>query len=145
MDLETYQQKEQEFHPQNKTLMLSEQANKSVFRCCKCLRNPSKNSHHDSFLTYCTISRAVTPSLLSFDSQQKLFRSSKLTVTINQWFPNCGTRSTSGTRRLSRWYTNRPTFCFSRQNIYMCIYIHSYAFYWSGSVKKFLSFCVLPC
>ena len=33
-----------------------------------------------------------------------------------QWFPNCGTRTSSGTRRHSRWHTNRPTFCFSSQN-----------------------------
>ena len=37
---------------------------------------------------------------------------------LRQWFPNCGTHTTSGTRRLSRWYTNRPTtFCLSSQNI----------------------------
>ena len=30
-------------------------------------------------------------------------------VGLIQWFPNCGTR------KPSRWYTNRPTFCFSSQ------------------------------
>jgi len=30
-------------------------------------------------------------------------------ITIVQWFPTCGTRTTSGTRRSSRWYTS--TFC----------------------------------
>jgi len=59
-----------------------------------------------------------------------------------QWFSNCGTRTTSGTRRPSRWYAKRPTFCFSSQK-----YIHSCSFYLSGSVNKFLNFCVayFPC
>jgi len=39
-------------------------------------------------------------------------------VGLDQWFSNCGTHTTSGTRRPSRWYTNRPTFCFSSQKIY---------------------------
>ena len=37
---------------------------------------------------------------------------------LHQWFSNCGTRTTSGTRRPSRWYAKRPTFCFSSQKIY---------------------------
>jgi len=28
---------------------------------------------------------------------------------LQQWFPTCGTRATSGTRRSSRWYAS--TFC----------------------------------
>jgi len=36
-----------------------------------------------------------------------------------QWIPNCGTCTTSGTRRLSRWCTNRLTF--SRQIIFTAI------------------------
>jgi len=31
------------------------------------------------------------------------------TVALDQWFPTCGTRTTSGTQRSSRWYTS--TFC----------------------------------
>jgi len=47
-----------------------------------------------------------------------------LPMALQQWFPNCGTRTTSGTRRPSRWYANRPTtFCSSSQK-----YIHSYVF-----------------
>jgi len=44
---------------------------------------------------------------------------------VDQWFPNCGTRTSSGTRtsngtrRPSRWYTNRPTFCFSSQKKFL--------------------------
>ena len=59
-----------------------------------------------------------------------------------QWFSNCGTRTTSGTRRPSGWYAKRPAFCFSSQK-----YIHSCSFYLSGSVNKFLNFCVayFPC
>ena len=36
-----------------------------------------------------------------------------------QWFPNCGTRTTSGARWPWRWMTlrNKPTFCFSSQKI----------------------------
>jgi len=46
--------------------------------------------------------------------------------TLCQWFPNCGTRTASGTRRPSRWYVNRPTFYFSSKT-----YIYSYSFpYW---------------
>jgi len=56
---------------------------------------------------------------------------------LRQWFPNCGTRTSSGTRRPSRWYTTRPTFCLSSQKK-----IHSCNFYLSGSVNKFLKFCV---
>jgi len=37
---------------------------------------------------------------------------------LDQWFSNCGTRTTSGTRRPSRWYAKRPTFCLSLQKIY---------------------------
>jgi len=61
---------------------------------------------------------------------------------LNQWFPNCGTRTSGGTRRPSRWYTNRLTLCFLHKK-----YIHSYNFYLSGAVNKFLNFCVayLPC
>jgi len=39
-------------------------------------------------------------------------------VRVEQWFPNCGMRTINGTRRPSRWYTSRPTFCFSPQKIY---------------------------
>ena len=53
-----------------------------------------------------------------------------LTIFFDQWFPNCGTR------RPSQWYTNRPTFCFLHKKT-----IHSYNFYLSGSVNKFLNFC----
>jgi len=42
----------------------------------------------------------------------------KHTETLVQWFSNCGRRTTSGTRRPSRWYAKRPTFCFSSQKIY---------------------------
>jgi len=28
------------------------------------------------------------------------------TVSLNQWFPTCGTRTTSGTRRPSSWYAS---------------------------------------
>jgi len=53
------------------------------------------------------------------------------TDTLRQWFPNRGTSTTSGTRRPSRWYANRPTtFCLSSQKS-----IHSYVFYLSGSVN----------
>jgi len=41
-----------------------------------------------------------------------------LWIALEQWFSNCGTRTTSGTRRPSRWYAKRPTFCFSSQKIY---------------------------
>ena len=54
---------------------------------------------------------------------------------LEQWFSNCGTRTTSGTRRPSKWYANRPTFCFSSQKIYSQLYL-------SGFVNKFLNFCV---
>ena len=40
------------------------------------------------------------------------------TIGLDQWFSNCGTRTTSGTRRPSTWYAKRPTFCFSSQKIY---------------------------
>jgi len=56
---------------------------------------------------------------------------------LEQWFSNCGTRTTNGTRRPSRWCANRPTFCFFSKN-----YIHSYSFYLSSSFNKFLNFCV---
>ena len=39
-------------------------------------------------------------------------------IGLGKWFSNCGTRTTSGTRRPSRWYANRPTFCFSSRKIY---------------------------
>jgi len=59
---------------------------------------------------------------------------------LGQRFPNCGRRTTSGTRRPSTWYTNMlTTFCLSSQK-----FIYSYVFYLSGSVDKFLNFCVLP-
>jgi len=63
-------------------------------------------------------------------------------IPLKQWFSNCGTRTTSGTRRPSGWYAKRPAFCFSSQK-----YIHSCSFYLSGSVNKFLNFCVayFPC
>ena len=32
---------------------------------------------------------------------------------LMQWFPNCGTRTTSGTRRSSRWYVNTTCFSFT--------------------------------
>jgi len=68
--------------------------------------------------------------------------SERVRIAIRQWFSNCGTCTTSGTRRPSRWYTNRHTFCFSSQK-----YIHSCTFYLLGSVNKFLNFCVgyFPC
>jgi len=56
---------------------------------------------------------------------------------LNQSFPTCGTRTTTGTRRPSRWYANKPTFCFSSQKIYSQLH-----FYLSGSVNKVLNFCV---
>jgi len=44
-----------------------------------------------------------------------------ISYTLNQWFPNSGTRTTSGTLRPSRWYVNRPTFYFSsKKYIYSC-------------------------
>jgi len=60
---------------------------------------------------------------------------------LNQSFLNCGTRTTSGTRRLSRWYTNRPTFCFSRHENY----IHSYNFTdWVLLINSWI-FVYFPC
>jgi len=61
---------------------------------------------------------------------------------IAQWFPNCGARTSSGTRRPSRWYTNRPTFCFSAQKdiftaiIFTCrvMLINSWIFVWPTSL-----------
>jgi len=66
-------------------------------------------------------------------------------LNIKQWFPNCGTRTSSGTRRPSRWYTNRPTFCFSSQNntftaiIFTCrvLLINSWIFVWPSSLRGF--------
>ena len=43
-------------------------------------------------------------------------------VNLKQWLPVCGTRATSGRRRISRWFTNGPAFGFSRQkNIFTAI------------------------
>jgi len=54
---------------------------------------------------------------------------------LEQWFPNCGTRTASGTRRPSRWYA-RP-FCSSTQKKTICFSL-------SRFVNKFLHFSVLP-
>jgi len=52
-------------------------------------------------------------------------------VDMQQRFPNCATRTTSGARRPLRCYVNRPTtFCLSSQKC-----IHSDVFYLSGSVN----------
>ena len=64
---------------------------------------------------------------------------------LEQWFPNCGTRTSNGARRPSRWYTNRPTFCFSSQkNIFTAIIftcrvmlINSWIFVWPTSLLGF--------
>ena len=37
--------------------------------------------------------------------------------TLDQWFPTCGTRTTSGTRRSSRWYASRFCFFFDRREL----------------------------
>ena len=65
----------------------------------------------------------------------QLYESSPYAFCLRQWFSNCGTRTSSGTRRPSKWYTNRPAFCFSSQKIYSQLYL-------SGFVNKFLNFCV---
>jgi len=50
---------------------------------------------------------------------------------LKQRFPNCDTRTTSGTRSPSRWYANRPTtFCLSSQNTFIALFFTS-----SGSVN----------
>ena len=55
---------------------------------------------------------------------------------LSQWFPNCGTRTTSGARRLSRWYANMPaTFCLSSQKY---SHSHSHVFYFSGFVNSWI-------
>jgi len=62
---------------------------------------------------------------------------------LQQWFPNCGTRTSSGSRKPSRWSTNRLSLLFFAK-----IYIHSYNNnYLSGFVHKFLNFCApyFPC
>ena len=41
-------------------------------------------------------------------------------ISLAQWFPNCGTRTSSGTRRPSRWYTNRPTKNILTATIFTC-------------------------
>jgi len=58
-----------------------------------------------------------------------LFRYS---FSLEQWFPNCGTRATCGTR------IGLFSVLFHKK------YIHSYCFYLSGSLNNFLNeFCVL--
>jgi len=54
-----------------------------------------------------------------------------LTVLLEQWFSNCGTRTTSGTRR------GLFSVFLHKKYIYRC------SFYLSGSVNRFLNF-VLP-
>ena len=58
----------------------------------------------------------------------------RILIAVEQWLPNCGTRTISGTRRPSRWYA-RP-FSSSTQKKTFCFYL-------PGSVNKFLHFCVL--
>jgi len=65
------------------------------------------------------------------------------TIALAQWFPNCGTCATNGTRRPSKWYAKGLPPVFLKKNIY----IHNSSFYLSGSVNKLINFCVayFPC
>jgi len=61
---------------------------------------------------------------------------------LDQWFSNCGTRTTSGTRYLQGGTRRDLLSVFLHKKC-----IHSCSFYLSGSVNKFLNFCVayFPC
>ena len=94
---------------------------------------------YDNFFNYFNFSALRNKTWFTLHSQkfplctllQMDIQTVKITKPLPQWFPNCGTRTTSGTRRPSRWYASRPTtFCLSSQK-----YIHSYVFYLSGSVN----------
>jgi len=67
-------------------------------------------------LNFCDMCPTLTNVCLALSSGLKGPQVSGLPLA--QWFSNCGTRTTSGTRRSLGWYAKRPTFCFSSQKIY---------------------------
>jgi len=54
------------------------------------------------------------------DGESKILESAHLWFVLDQWFSNCGTRTTSGKRRPSRWYAK--TFKVVREEAYFLFF-----------------------
>ena len=95
--------------------MYAELNDKKTYNILFTFASVFSNSHFKDLVKYCLLGMILCAFLVLFDVSFTCKRRIYFLHldSVKQWSPNCGTRTTSGMRRPSRWYASRPTFCFS--------------------------------
>jgi len=84
----------------------------------------TRSEHFGEINIFSQIAYAAKSSMAIFFNKSKILWITQAVIdAIKQWFSNCGTRTTLGTRRPSRWYAIRLISYFSSQKIYLQLYI----------------------